>query len=415
VLSKTNPSVAAAYSGDVGIARMSQAFSSLIGVGIAGIPVLIIALLTMIWTAMTFVMYLTGAFKLPYAVYAGKLKMAKEWAGDLVYTWSARLAYGLVLNIAILIIVWVLSSSMSFGLQLVWLAVILFGFFKAIQKVQELIRPGVASMRTDPIKTVGAAARQARRRSVDGVDGVRERVLRRKAMATDPTRGTVRRTVSTLGAPISLLTGGLRAAATGSTGAERRNRKAILFAVGGGPRPAARPPAAPGLPRRAVLVRDVATRRAKVPAAATPATVPAREAGSAHKDAVKASVAEPIIGKRTSPPARPLPAVPAGPAEHPTGQITPDFGRHASDSPTEQIRRPVPVLTPEPSTEVAVKAAKEEPPANVSDGTKPLAKAPSSGKPARPSTGGTTARTVKAEARPEAKTSRCAAEGTTEK
>ena len=34
---------------------------------------------------------------------------------------------------------------MSFGLRLVWLGVILFFFWKLVRKVQELIRPGVAS------------------------------------------------------------------------------------------------------------------------------------------------------------------------------------------------------------------------------------------------------------------------------
>src|SRR5665811_1350091 len=60
--------------------------------------------------------------------------------------WASRLAYGILLSLTILIIAWMLASALSFGLRLVWLGVILFFFWKLVQKVQEMIRPGAASI-----------------------------------------------------------------------------------------------------------------------------------------------------------------------------------------------------------------------------------------------------------------------------
>jgi hypothetical protein len=124
--------------------------------------VLITGIITMAWIALTFALYITGPFKLAFATYTGKAKMAKEWAGDLVHAWASRLAYGILLSLTILIIAWMLASTMSFGLRLVWLGVILFFFWKLVQKVQELIRPGAASIGPNPAgdvqrRTVGGA------------------------------------------------------------------------------------------------------------------------------------------------------------------------------------------------------------------------------------------------------------------
>ena len=133
-LKESNPTTAQAYAGAVGIARVGQGFSSLIGTLVAGVAVLITGIITMSWIALTFALYVTGLFKLAFATYSGKAKMAKEWAGDLVRAWAARLAYGILLSITILIIAWMLASTLSFGLRLVWLGVILFFFWKLVEK-----------------------------------------------------------------------------------------------------------------------------------------------------------------------------------------------------------------------------------------------------------------------------------------
>ncbi len=63
-LSESNVTTAQAYAGDVGIARVTQAFSSLIGTAVTAVPVLITGIITMAWIALTFALYITGPFKL---------------------------------------------------------------------------------------------------------------------------------------------------------------------------------------------------------------------------------------------------------------------------------------------------------------------------------------------------------------
>ena len=234
-LSESNVTTAQAYAGDVGIARVTQAFSSLIGTAVTAVPVLITGIITMAWIALTFALYITGPFKLAFATYTGKAKMAKEWAGDLVHAWASRLAYGILLSLTILIIAWMLASTLSFGLRLLWLGVILFFFWKLVQKVQELIRPGAASIAPNLAgdvqrRTAGGArtlTRTATRTTVGAGAGVLAAGQRRRMMAADPTRGPLRRTAGTLLTPVSLLTGGLRGAAFGPQDAHRRAWKTM--------------------------------------------------------------------------------------------------------------------------------------------------------------------------------------------
>jgi len=234
-LSESNVTTAQAYAGDVGIARVTQAFSSLIGAAVTAVPVLITGIITMAWIALTFALYITGPFKLAFATYTGKAKMAKEWAGDLVHAWASRLAYGILLSLTILIIAWMLASTLSFGLRLLWLGVILFFFWKLVQKVQELIRPGAASIAPnlagDVQRRTGGGAktltRAATRTTVGAGAGVLAAGQRRRMIAADPTRGALRRTAGTLLTPVSLVTGGLRGAAFGPQDAQRRAWKTM--------------------------------------------------------------------------------------------------------------------------------------------------------------------------------------------
>jgi hypothetical protein len=161
--------------------------------------------------------------------------MAKEWAGDLVHAWASRLAYGILLSLTILIIAWMLASTLSFGLRLLWLGVILFFFWKLVQKVQELIRPGAASIAPNLAgdvqrRTAGGAktlTRATTRTTVGAGAGVLAAGQRRRMIAADPTRGPLRRSAGTLLTPVSLVTGGLRGAAFGPQDAQRRAWKTM--------------------------------------------------------------------------------------------------------------------------------------------------------------------------------------------
>ena len=316
-LAESNVTTAQAYAGDVGVSRVTQAFSSFIGTAVAAIPVLIIGIITMAWIALTFALYLTGPFKLAFATYTGKAKMAKEWAGDLVHAWASRLAYGILLSLTILIIAWMMASTLSFGLRLVWLGVILFFFWKLVQKVQELIRPGAASIAPNLAgdvqrRTAGGAktlTRTATRSVVGAGAGVVVAGQRRRMMAADPTRGPMRRTTGTLLTPVSLLTGGIRGAVLGPQDARRRSYKAMGRAQ-----------------LNAVKAANTASAgkdgTGPVPA---PAARAARIAGtpnpnvSKHSNTRDTAAAGPVLPRR--PP--PNPAKATGPASPTTGQSAP--------------------------------------------------------------------------------------------
>ena len=228
-LSESDVATAKAYAGDVGIARFTQALAALLGTAVAAVPVLITGLITMAWIALTFALYLTGPFKLAFATYTGKAKMAKEWAGDLVHAWASRLAYGILLTLTILIISWMMAATISFGLRLVWLGVILFFFWKLVQKVQEMVRPSAASLAPNlagdlqhrSTRAARGLSRTATRATLGAGLGVAAAGERRRILAMDPTRGPARRTTGALLAPASLLAGGLRGAVGGPQSAQR--------------------------------------------------------------------------------------------------------------------------------------------------------------------------------------------------
>lgn len=230
VLTDSDPTAARAYSGSVGIARVSQALSAIIGTAVAGFAILINSIISMGWHAYTFVLYLVGPIKLAFATFGGKTRMAREWFGDLVYAWLARLAYGIVLTFTILVVVWLLSSDISFGMRLVWLAVILFLFWKLMGKVQGMLKPHFASNdNPDMMGGLNKATRvgrntvyQAGRRTSAGLAGASMVRDRHQLSATDPTRGALRRAVSASTLPGRMFVGGVRGAVTGSTGVQRR-------------------------------------------------------------------------------------------------------------------------------------------------------------------------------------------------
>lgn len=238
ILSQSDVVTAGAYSGDVGIARVSQAFTALIGTLVAGVAVLLIALITMSWHAMTYVLYLMGPFKLAFAVYAGKMKLAGEWVMDLCYAWISRFSFGVVLTLVILLIVWVFTSTQSFGYRIMWLGVILWLLFKVVGKIQAMIKPGAASISMNPAEKTQEVGQKvlnrSKRSTVGGVDGIRDSAGRLRDKMSDPTRGKVRKTVSALTSPVTVIAGGARGAVTGRSSSERRLERAIAGTKKGG-------------------------------------------------------------------------------------------------------------------------------------------------------------------------------------
>lgn len=236
VLVASDQRTAAAYAGDVGIARMSQATSSLIGTVVVGIPILVIAVITMGWIAYTFALWISGPFKLGFAVYVGKVKIAREWLGDLMYAWLARLAYGIVLSLTILIVAWMMAADLSFGMRLLWLGIILYCFWKLIGKVQELIRPESASDGNDLATGAQGKMLAAVGRTAAAGMGVKDGLAVQRELVNDPNRGTTRRVISALAAPMAAAGG----AARGLTGRPARSLpiSSQIRITYGGPTPA---------------------------------------------------------------------------------------------------------------------------------------------------------------------------------
>lgn len=249
-LADSDPTTAAIYAGQGSVSRVSQAFTALLAVILVCIAVLVTSVISMGWEAMTFAYFLIGPVKNGFALYAGKMKMTKDWLEDLGYSYVLRLAYGFVLAIMIVLIVWMMNSTQNFGMRLFWLAIILMGFWKIIQKVQSKLRPGVSSMApdiaqkvTDQAEKVGRfSSRHAVHAVPGGVGSIKATRERRRSLAADPTRGSARRKISTLTAPLSYAGSGLRGAVTGSSSAAEARTANVLRRGPGSGGPPGKPP-----------------------------------------------------------------------------------------------------------------------------------------------------------------------------
>lgn len=399
-LAQSDPATAAIYAGQGSVTRVSLGFTSLLSILLVGVAVAVTSVISMGWEAITFAHFLIGPIKNAFALYAGKMKLTKEWLEDLGYSYVMRLAYGFVLAIMIVIIVWMMNSTQSFGMRLFWLAVILIGFWKIVQKVQGLLRPGRASMAPDMARHVTAGAEKAGRfagshavrAAPGGVKSMKATRERRRMLANDPTRGPMRRRIGALTAPLSYLTSGARGAVTGSSAAAearvaKANSRAMLRAVSGGPAGKGSPPDQGARPRNgpqpqtpgtqdqptarragepnpnAVKAKDapssirVATPRRRVtppPAAASPAQ-PAPATAGTSDDRPRPDPASPSPTPSPTPPsASPPPAPPAPtPDDAPaataaessaadnTPQVEPDTAGHSGSDPRPRVIRPI--------------------------------------------------------------------------
>ena len=372
-LSQSNTTTAAAYSGEVGVARVSQAASSLIGTGVAGFAVLINAIITMGWHAMTFALFLIGPFKLVYACFPSKTKMATEWLGDLAHAWLARLVYGIMLSLTILMVVWMLGSQLSFGLRLVWLGVILFLFWKLAQKLQEMVRPATTSgmnpNMTDAIAGGVTRGKNLTRRTTQAAGGAARgaqgAVQRQAGLINDPTRGRTRRTISALSAPV-VLAGGITRGAMSSPQAEARRAQQTLVKQARRTENRSGPATPTGPTRPNPSRRTADDTPPPINATALPAEEPTDTGALEQPEAPdrREPVTEAIPVPRAAPEAPARAAEPAGDSSPPRGAVADDDSdwlSRRSRAPREQAaappprprrrrRRPVPAQAPAPGT-----------------------------------------------------------------
>ncbi len=359
-LVESDPTAATIYSGQGAVTRVSQAFTALLAILLVGIAVVVTSVISMGWEAMTFSYFLIGPIKNGFALYAGKMKMVKEWLEDLGYSYVLRLAYGFVLAIMIVVVVWMMDSTQNFGMRLFWLAVILIGFWKIIQKIQSKLRPGESSMAPDMARHVTESTqkvgrfsgRHAVRAIPGGFGSIRATRERRQALANDPSRGLIRRRVGALTAPLAYATSGLRGAATGSSAAARArtarvNSRAMLDAVSGGRGPDNRS-------------RPGKTRDKTGPASGKTGPTP-RKAAAPNPTAVRAKDAPSSI--RVAPPRRPIPST------EPAAVLPGSHSDAAAQGPADQSRPTAPTAA------VPAPASTADQPDHTSGGADPAAPA----------------------------------------
>lgn len=135
----TSPA-AYAFHGDQASNRLSQAFISLIGAAVTGFAVAILCLMVLIWHARLFGLFFVGPLKLLVASMGGKSHMAQEWFTAVGFAYAMRILYGIAVTFVVLLVVWVFQTNDPVALKLIYLALILWSFFKMIGKVQESLQ-----------------------------------------------------------------------------------------------------------------------------------------------------------------------------------------------------------------------------------------------------------------------------------
>lgn len=250
--------------------RVMHAIMALVGTLLVGGLVALLSIIVLVWTARTFALFLIGPLKLVAAMWPGKSSMAKDWGQQILYTYGAKVIYGIALALVVLVTAWVFSTSLPIFLQLVWLAVLLWTIWKIVQKAQEAIqvKSNMGGSDVEGIQQAGARSGQLAMRAGDSAAGAPvgagvgavQAVRRRRAEGVTPeTRGgRARRGAGTIiRAGGGALAGGARGTRTGVSGQIRGRPRPTktgddMAGVGGvvtdpGKRPTVRRrPAAPG-------------------------------------------------------------------------------------------------------------------------------------------------------------------------
>ncbi|WP_350246524.1 hypothetical protein RBB84_19345 [Rhodococcus sp. D-6] len=136
-----------AFTGTNGLQRLTQAASSLVATLVIAIALTSLSIITMLWHVLLFALFMIGPLVLAGATFTGKTNGAKEWVWNVLHTFSARFAYGLIMTLIIWLICLVFrSDSIYTGMKIIIVGMVLFGFFKLIRKIDEKIRPQQGSM-----------------------------------------------------------------------------------------------------------------------------------------------------------------------------------------------------------------------------------------------------------------------------
>lgn len=128
--------IVAAYRGQGSFPHVAQAFSSIIGVVVTGIGLGSMGVITLMWHAWLWALFVMGLFQLLWAVYPGKAKVAQEWLANVLSTFAQRVLYGFAMTLMIWVISIVFAMQINTGIKILWTILVLVATWMLIQKIQ---------------------------------------------------------------------------------------------------------------------------------------------------------------------------------------------------------------------------------------------------------------------------------------
>lgn len=148
--------IVASYRGQGSFPHVAQAFSSLIGVVVTGVGLGSMGVITLMWHAWLWALFVMGLFQLLWAVYPGKAKVAQEWLVNVATTFAQRILYGFAMTLMIWVVSIVFAMQVNTGIKILWTILVLVATWLLIQKIQ-----GAASEKSPNMarygRVVGAA------------------------------------------------------------------------------------------------------------------------------------------------------------------------------------------------------------------------------------------------------------------
>ncbi|WP_406897869.1 hypothetical protein [Dietzia sp. 179-F 9C3 NHS] len=125
-----------AYQGQGSFPHVAQAFASMIGVVVTGVGLGSMGVITLLWHAWLWALFVMGLFQLLWGAYPGKSKVAVQWATNVLSTFAQRLLYGFAMTLMIWVISVVFSMQINTGIKILWTILVLIASWMMIQKIQ---------------------------------------------------------------------------------------------------------------------------------------------------------------------------------------------------------------------------------------------------------------------------------------
>lgn len=128
--------IVAAYRGQGSFPHVAQAFSSIIGVVVTGVGLGSMGVITLMWHAWLWALFIMGLFQLLWGAYPGKSKVAQEWVTNVLSTFAQRVLYGFAMTLMIWVISIVFAMQINTGIKILWTILVLVATWMMIQKIQ---------------------------------------------------------------------------------------------------------------------------------------------------------------------------------------------------------------------------------------------------------------------------------------